>query len=93
MPTEHTNVRIALGGTVEFGHLRNLEALDELRPDLRPQAVAENGANAMLPIGGRWFRGQHVAAHFANVLGDLCIRNGIYFTWDAEMGTLSGLKI
>lgn len=66
-----TNIGVALGGSIELGHIGDLEAFDELRPNLRPQAIPENGANLVLGVLGRRLCGQHIATHFPDVLSDL----------------------
>lgn len=67
----HTDISIALSCPIELSHIGNLKAFHELRPNLRPQTVAEHSAYLMLCVLGRWFCGQHIATHLPDVLGNL----------------------
>lgn len=66
-----TDIGVALSCSIEFGNVGYLKAFHELRPNLRPQAVTENGANLVLSVLGRWLCGQHIAAHLPDVLSNL----------------------
>lgn len=68
----HINdVRVSFSCAVKLAHLRDVEAFDELRPNLRSQTVAENHSEVVRRVGLLAGRRQAVAAHFTDVLGDL----------------------
>ena len=60
--------RVALGRAVELDDARDAEALLEALPDVRPQAVADAEAQAVLAVARVRRRVQQVAAELADVL-------------------------
>ena len=46
----HTNVSVALGGSVKLGNLLDSEAFGEFFPNLRPKAVTEHQADLVTPL-------------------------------------------
>lgn len=45
-----TNIRVAFGSTVELSNMWNVEAFDELWPDLWAKTITENRSNSMTGV-------------------------------------------
>ena len=66
-----TDIGVSFCGSVELGNLLDVEALDKLLPDLRPESVAEHETDFVIPLLGTGRRGEQIATRLANVLGNL----------------------
>ncbi len=62
-----TNVWDALGGSVQFGNDRNVEAIDELLPNLGPHSVAVHQADFVSSLLRPNRTGEKIPANFSNI--------------------------
>lgn len=65
------DVCVAFGRAVELANSRNVEALHELRPNLRSQAIAEDHSKLVRGVGLLAGCRQTVTAHLTDVLCNL----------------------
>ena len=75
----HKEAEHAFARVEKFGNLWNVEALLELIPDIRSQAIAIDAAQAMCPFKWMWRSSKQVTCGLANV-DELC-RSGIMHVW------------
>ena len=67
---------ISFRASVELCDVRDVEPLDKLVPNLRPESVAEHEPNLVLAFFRTFRSVQQIAADFSDVLSGLIVRKG-----------------